>query len=306
MKLRKKLLLSCAALAACATTLVSTTFAWYTSNTTVTASNITGTSAASGSELLLISQDASNWDTAIADVQESASSAELQPLAYIGGYLGTMTTTTPSADAAGYVEFVLYIKNASTTTGNLVMEITELENTTGTLPMKSVIGANHKYLALSESTAEYKVDFLRALCLEIEVAQVTDGTPAAAVSTAYDLETTAVALNGAFADSLTGKTGGAVTESSTDLFNAHQYYNEVMGLDGTEGKTPIATTDSTVKSDITNCEIDLGALPTAGTADTANNYLKLTFKVFLNGWDLACFDACQGQSFQMGLSFTVE
>ena len=41
-KLGLKLGLSCAALAACATTLVSTTFAWYTSNDTVKAEKITG------------------------------------------------------------------------------------------------------------------------------------------------------------------------------------------------------------------------------------------------------------------------
>ena len=51
-KLGLKLGLSCAALAACATTLVSTTFAWYTSNDSVKATGITGkTSEADGTLL---------------------------------------------------------------------------------------------------------------------------------------------------------------------------------------------------------------------------------------------------------------
>ena len=46
MKLNKKLIMSCAALAACATTLVSSTYAWYTTNTEVTLDTVTGSTAA--------------------------------------------------------------------------------------------------------------------------------------------------------------------------------------------------------------------------------------------------------------------
>ena len=56
MKLRNKLILSCAALAAVATTAVSTTFAWYTANTEVTAGTLTAETEAGSDKLLLISE----------------------------------------------------------------------------------------------------------------------------------------------------------------------------------------------------------------------------------------------------------
>ncbi|MBQ9899673.1 MAG: hypothetical protein IJM36_00925 [Acholeplasmatales bacterium] len=55
MKLRNKLILSCAALAAVATTAFSTTFAWYTANDSVKATGITGKTATQDATLLLIS-----------------------------------------------------------------------------------------------------------------------------------------------------------------------------------------------------------------------------------------------------------
>ena len=57
MKLRNKLILSCAALAAVATTAVSTTYAWYTSNVDVSASGITAKSASAADSTLLISKN---------------------------------------------------------------------------------------------------------------------------------------------------------------------------------------------------------------------------------------------------------
>ena len=309
MKLRKKLLLSCAALAACATTMVSTTYAWYTSNTEVTAGNINGTTAASGSELLLISQDATNWFTAIENVNETAT--QLVPMQYNKGTdnteqgtLGSMGSTKGS-DGDGFVEFSLYLKNASTSAGNLKVQITEITNTTGaTLPAKPVVGANHKYIGIAASNSTYTVDMMRALCMEIEVYNNTQGAPTTwnlRTDNVYELEQHATLKD----DSLKGSTASTSAIGDTDAdktgkFSAHQYYNAVM----TEN---IALTDSTVFGTWDkNSKLDLGTLPTAGTAATNNTYLKVTFKLFLNGWDLACFDACQGQTFKLGLKFTAE
>ena len=56
MKLRNKLILSCAALAAVATTAVSTTYAWYTANDSVKATGINAQTSQTDDTLLLISK----------------------------------------------------------------------------------------------------------------------------------------------------------------------------------------------------------------------------------------------------------
>lgn len=66
MKLRKKLLLSCAALAACATTMVSTTYAWFVSNSEASVSGMSGATldgSAAGNFLVANGKA----DTALAD-----------------------------------------------------------------------------------------------------------------------------------------------------------------------------------------------------------------------------------------------
>ena len=82
MKLRNKLILSCAALAAVATTAVSTTFAWYTANDTVKANGITGKTSSQDATLLLISKTgiSGQWGASV-DINSSA--VTLDPVTYM-------------------------------------------------------------------------------------------------------------------------------------------------------------------------------------------------------------------------------
>ena len=75
-KLTRKLFLSICTLAICAVTLVSTTFAWYTTNTEVSASNINGASAATGTSSLLISKNGSDWAQSISFANEVTKDAD--------------------------------------------------------------------------------------------------------------------------------------------------------------------------------------------------------------------------------------
>lgn len=203
------------ALAACAATLTSTTYAWYTSNTSVTAGGINGTTAESGSELLLISQDYTNWSTSIANVTET--DTKLIPMEYnVGasnaaqGTLGAMDSSL-GTDDSGYVTFDLYLKNASTKQGNLKMEITSITNSTTKLPTKPVIGANHKYIGIASSNSTYTVDMLRVLCMEVEVYTNTHAAPtkwALRSDNVYEMETHATLQD----DSLKGS-----SPSTTDI-----------------------------------------------------------------------------------------
>ena len=132
-KLGLKLGLSCAALAACATTLVSTTFAWYTSNDTVKAEGITGKTSEQDATLLLISRTGKvgSWG---ATVTIDSSAVTLDPVAYgsekinehnedvaLGKYYawnptdnkegGEVTGGLTSSDK--YISFYLYFKSGS-------------------------------------------------------------------------------------------------------------------------------------------------------------------------------------------------
>lgn len=338
MKLKSKLIMSGVALAACAATLTSTTYAWYTSNTNVTAQGLSGATATSGSELLLISQDATaatrQWYTSIEDATPVANNS-LSPLQYTAttkveesntvadtskqGVLTRLGVTGSTDQTTDYISYVFYLKNASTKAASINMEITSLKNTTGVTkdhpaieyPAKSVVGPNHKYIGIAETEPSYTVDMLRVLCMEVEVEKQATNTGGYSLEsdTAYKL----FAHNSAdsVSDSLSGLTPSAsqITDA-TGKYSAHQYYNEVMGLtsNGTtvSGKSPIALTDSTYISTswAKDGKINLGNIPTAGEATNNMTNLKVTVKLFLNGWDLACFDACQGQTFDLGLKFT--
>ena len=106
MKLRNKLILSCAALAAVATTAVSTTYAWYTSNTEVSATGLTAKTDNNGADTLLISKTGGKgtWSSSIA-FEEAA--ATLSPVEYTAGTSNAAGTykawnaTTDTVGAAG-------------------------------------------------------------------------------------------------------------------------------------------------------------------------------------------------------------
>ena len=82
MKLRNKLILSCAALAAVATTAFSTTFAWYTANDTVKANGITGKTSTQDATLLLISKTgiSGQWGASV-DINSAA--VTMDPVTYM-------------------------------------------------------------------------------------------------------------------------------------------------------------------------------------------------------------------------------
>jgi len=80
MKLRNKLILSCAALAAVATTAVSTTYAWYTANDSVKAEGINAQTSQTDNTLLLISKtgQSGSWGAKV----NIGSAITLNPVSY--------------------------------------------------------------------------------------------------------------------------------------------------------------------------------------------------------------------------------
>ena len=177
MKLKNKLVLSCLALAVCATTMVSTTFAWYTTNTDVSATGAQGHTATTGTDTLLISKDgkAKSWSNS---VTFSGLDTELTPVAYgkdgngKNGETqakddenfyniqadGNLKIDTPATN--GVLEFSVYLKNPEANgTPNVYLKSLTIENANSAqLPTKNVL-TETGLKGVTSST--YTVDILR-------------------------------------------------------------------------------------------------------------------------------------------------
>lgn len=95
-KLGKKLVLSSLSLGLAVVTLSTTTYAWYTSNTDVSANGMNG-SIAGGSDVgLLISKDGSNFSTAI-----NFTAADIEAFTHNGSLLEPLEYRTTSKDLGG-------------------------------------------------------------------------------------------------------------------------------------------------------------------------------------------------------------
>ena len=320
MKIRNKLILSCAALAAVATTAVSTTFAWYTSNTEVKAEGITAGTQENADATLLISKTGhqKDWHQG---VTFSMSANNMVPVAYDSTndeYLlwdSTNNTTTsegaqdPAAISNGiysgaYVSFMLYFKSGTTDSLNVGIKRISLVNTSeDSLPTRTAqttVG-----LGSTEGTA-YSANLFRALTFatnagsSMEVADGYANQASSATRRAYNVETNYMTAG---SDTLAGS------------FNAHQYYDEIKGTDiasdaadlttpnQSESLTTLGASDST--TDLA-AAISLGQTGEGAAEDGGlDNILAVRFDLYLDGWDVACFDACQEQTFTLDLQFTV-
>jgi len=346
MKLRNKLILSCAALAAVATTAVSTTYAWYTSNDKVTVGTLTANTKNSGADLLMIADgqkatsttvgdvttttvsdvalSALAWNTEILNITTNAmdsstgSNANMIPLAYNAtnvadgtnkgalvqltqtgtGDEAKMVTASGTTDSStGYLYFVLYLKNAGSEARTINMHINNLRNNAANaaaLPSKSILNPeeNRKYMGLTSGNT-YTVDALRVAAVDVEYTPVDNGTLANAVEkeVVYNLSS-----------SLASPSFIGSANPLGASYSAHDYYNAVMSvkLDKTDTYN-VDTSEFTSLGAASGVNLPV-QLPAANSED---DYYRLAFKVFLNGWDKSCFDACQGQQFTFDLDFTV-
>lgn len=301
-KLMRKLVLSSFALGLAVITLSTTTFAWYTSNVKVDANGINHTTASSGDPLLMIADSSvftgattTPWGASVTDVTEQKT-AELVPLQRVGAEFHDLAG---EKQGSGWLQFTLYFKNASTKTVELYIQTLEIiNNNKDNLPAKDVLAAGKKDGMADTSKTTYKIDVLRTLLIET-------------TTTVYSLQDVDAnpATPDEIASSATTKLWNPETlwnpstqfnDDYASTWNAIEYYNGVMNKSLTASQEPHTPTD--LKA--TGTKLSLATVPAAGTADTTEQYVEVVFCVFINGWDLACFDACQGQSISINLSFT--
>lgn len=294
MKLKGKLIMSAAALAACAATLTSTTYAWYTTNTTVDASNVSGTTADSGDASILISQDAETstgkkiWASSVSVTEANQKNKNaLIPLEYTGTQFNALGSEASNTN--GYLEFKLYFKTAKVGDGSghtkLYLKTFKATNANTLRESDNLVytgaAASTDYSqGLDVGMPTYKIDAARCLGLVMNSPTVTSLKSHAFDVTEGDLKDDSV-------------------KDSNGQISAITYYNTVMkpttALE--DGKHNLKTLGTADAEDGTNA-LEIAQLPNDGTETS------VTFMVYLNGWDKYCFDACKGQTFNFEIAFT--
>lgn len=328
MKLKGKLILSCAALAAVATTAFSTTYAWYTSNTEVKATGIGASTAAADSSTLQISKDGSTWGATV-DLTSILTSARtnLTPVERtansnaVGTYKIQNDNAEPNASSVinpvsdtsaditkNVVQFDLYFRNitlgfeADGTTPKTcpvyIKTATITNAQAGSYPTaKLLTDITSEYKASANSG--YTVDLLRALDVEIV------GFDSAAITGEYINVDTNTTYTGEMVssyklDSYANKNaaGNVTKDTLSDLtgWDALTYYNTVKNGTASRGANAEPTTDLSAVLNKAASKI--------GTIQASNKVLKTTWTLYLDGWDKACFDAVKGQTISVELAFT--
>jgi hypothetical protein len=318
MKLRNKLILSCAALAAVATTAVSTTFAWYTANTEVTAGTLTAETEAGSDKLLLISETGAKgtWGSKITF---PASSVKFIPLSQEedGNYYKfDQTAAAPAGNALAYdktteklsgdfLAFNIYLASGGDALSVNMTKMNIVNNDKAALPKKNILSSVSGGISGGDdSGTSYTVNLLRALVVDYSTVTVTGNDGAGGFNA--DGLSTAAHYN---LDSYTAAFGDNVGDNS----NAHTYYNAVTGktLKTKAGTASTADNLSTEALPITETQSTAGngtwaiTVPAANADATLQNYIVLHFEIFLNGWDVYCFDAVQGQDISIDFEFKV-
>ena len=296
MKLKKKLILSCAALAACATTLVSSTFAWYTSNKDVSASSVSGLTEAAGDSLLLISDTGNSGDwgatTTFDDQATAVIQANFTPVAwdetnskFVSMEGADVAQSTAVTGVGKWLSFDLYFATGSTAAETVYVKNMTIANANeASLPEKTVLSTTGMGTDWETTKGSYTIDLRRAITVTTATSTITEGQ---AGEITYDHY---------------GFTAQAAGDDYTAGMNAHEYRNAVLG------GTPIETANNIAPKEIVskasgNTAWSLGQAPVLSTTEDSTA-LKVTFYVWLNGWDLECFDAVQGQSLTIALEFT--
>ncbi len=337
MKLRNKLVLSCAALAAVATTAVSTTFAWYVTNTTVTATGVTAGTDAANSTTLQISKNGSTWGPTVdIDIDtgkfnpvsygkngngkaSSAADAAVDDKFYGWDATGN-AVSTDEAGATDYVQFTLYFRNLGGKQDTVYLKSFELKNTSSALPTQRVL-ATDGLVKTGGTLKTYNVNLLRALSLKLDKVQntFTDKTDynvaVADTAVAATSSTTFYSLEAFYgfntkADSLADTTNTLGTSA-----NAHTYYNAAKNLtSGIATSNPLVesaalatgyanATYTTTAANAISLGVSKGTTSDGSTAQDAT-YVKTTWTIFLNGWDQFCFDGVKGQTITLSMGFT--
>lgn len=324
-KFGRKLFLSCAALAACATTLVSTTFAWYTSNTEVALGAQTALSQtnADGDDILV--SRALTYATGSGTGRAGATWSEysnngtpvatdeviLKPVYYniadktyktmesvenpVSGEVANITYSDDSL-SANVLEFRLRFKSQKTIASDAqkvsiyVSGIT-LTNTRESADASKVPADVYGEGTGIKGTGDYNVDILKAIKLNVSSAAVTKTGDTYSTSTFGDVATYGFESFGA-------------EDTNISTANAIGYYNKALRT--ASGDKPIAApaTNYNVGTETTKLEQASSSNAVKICEIGTSGYTEVIFVFYLDGWDNYCYNACRKQGINVSLTFS--
>lgn len=328
-----KLILSGAAFAVSAATLVSTTYAWYVQNSQVTATGLTGAVEDKDTTSIFISKDyqtAENptWTSAVAfensDFGETKPNKAntLDPIKLTDNAARTFvfasneTTKTVNAVAVNTAQrryvFSLYLK--SNTDIAKILPVIRIKNKTP----EAALAGQTAYRAIKDTDSNdlvtkgsaFWTDAVQALRVSVKSeAESNTSTHEFTGGTFKNYEATNIARNleKGNSDVTYGRyTVHKPTITNTTVFDESQLGTETLltkslvgahayyaGLVGAETTAGFNPVANTIEDET---EIDTIAL-------TANVVTKVTFEIWLDGTDASCFDVCEKQSYEIAVDF---
>ena len=299
-----KLALMGASITALAATLTTSTYAWYVSSKTTYTNTVTGATTSAGADgsitLSVDGKKGSYYPT----ITISKSGDDLYPVTSTNG---TTFTTMAGGATTQYYKFEFYImSDADVTKVTPTITITnksatETKQINYSQAETSPIAAGNSTIANGQ---EFTINALQALYIS-QTTLEGKSMASAANETAWEAGTSATPVTQAEAV-YTGTTKGAKLEvvpaAGAAKFDgtgykvatagANAYYDEIM-------KTSDATTGASTWSTA------FGSLDALNDfALTANTPKKLTYYVWLEGYDDQCFNCCAGQGLEFNFSYT--
>lgn len=317
-KILRKLTLSAVTLGVAAVSATTSTFAWFTTNSIVEASGVSGTVKEVDGNMLLSVKD-TNWTDPAKNVTLPAGTTTLAPVQV------TSTTSGSGAEAITTYGFTkagetkgVFTETATSNTDyihyELVFHMSDLANGEG---LKNVLTANFNdftgqsgtqyLLADADASTGAKagdtisVDLLDVLSVRVESSIILEAN-----KSTYGITDTISATAGNISNNGTkfyryNQEKDTVTVSRTDKkADALTYYNNVHqkslnrdNIKPTYETTYLSTTDNT--SDTTKTGITLFEI-----TGTSKAYVKTDIYLYIDGWDKQCFNAVGGLQITAG------
>lgn len=283
----KKLALSAVTMGVAALTVTTTTFAWFTSNTSATASSIKATTVGAGEGNLLISTDAKNWATSA--TLDDHSATKLAPTQLKNGEFKELDGTT--GNSANTVSYTLYFSVSNVAKGaKIQMNLSDLKfgaDTEPTYEQKLLADAG----ADAKAGSKVSVKYGDVLAMRIADAAL----PEDATATAQENQPGTLFASGA--------KNYRYRAEDTSGADAVTYYNNILGKEiSRPGANDTDYKFETTYLSTADSKIDIYQLG----AEQDSAVFGLTFTFFIDGWDAQCFNAVsQGRISDGSFNFNV-
>ena len=277
--LTRKLALSAAAMGVAALSVTTTTYAWFTSNSDATASNVSGTVRDAGEGNLLVSTDAKNWGK----TATFGTNTNLLKPVHVNAAANTYTDEKGTAVTDGTKSYTVYFNISNVAAGSSVHMKVNLDGFSAAVEQTLLADAGKS----EEAKAGKKVTVGLQDVLAMNINDVAEFPTGATATKTADI--TSPLSNKAYRYK-------AETEVAAD---AVTYYNNLLGEHISRPATGYTDQYDNTQTLMGATEATDFTLYTLGD-DQRSAVFGLTFTFFIDGWDYQCFNAVAESSFATG------